>query len=332
MKIALDAMGGDYAPLEIIKGALQFAKTQKNGTVVLVGKERTISRILNKLDKHGKYSSRFEIVDATENIAMSEHPVEAVRKKKDCSINVGLKLVRTGEAEAFISAGNTGAVMAASLFTLGRLKKVDRPALVNTMPSTHGPVVFLDLGANADCKPAHLVQFAKMGKAYAETVLKKKNPRVGLLNIGEEDEKGCDLSINANALLKKEKKINFVGNVEGKDFFIDKADVIVTDGFTGNVILKYAEGMVSFFKKFLTKGMKHNPLALLGGLLMFVGLKKQFKQLDYREYGGAPLLGVKGVSFITHGRAKAKTIKSALIKAKEAADNDLLGSIRAQFE
>jgi len=332
MKIAIDAMGGDNAPLEIIKGTLNFVEAQKECDVILVGKEQTILRLLKKLDKHNKYRSRLEILDAPESISMSEHPVEAIRKKKESSINVGLRLVKDQGASAFVSAGNTGAVMAASLFTLGRLKKVARPALVNAMPSTHGPVVFLDLGANADCKPLHLVQFAKMGKAYAESVFHKKNPRIGLLNIGEEDEKGSDLSISALNLLKKEKHLNFVGNVEGKDFFLDKADIIVTDGFTGNVVLKYAEGMVSFFKKFIKQGVAHNPIALLGALLMFIGLKKQFKQLDYREYGGAPLLGVKGISFITHGRAKAKTIKTTLIKAKEAIDNNLLDSIRAQFE
>ncbi len=332
MKIALDAMGGDYAPTEIIKGALLALAEFEDISISLVGSTRAVERLLKKLDKKQKYSQRLAIVEAPDNVTMSEHPVEAVRKKKNCSINVGHRLVKEGSADAFVSAGNTGAVMASAFFTLGRIKRVERPALVNAFPTkSGGKTVILDLGANSDCKPSNLVQFAKMGSAYAQSVLGIKNPKVGLLNIGEEDEKGSDFTTTTNKLMWKEKELNFYGNVEGKDIFNDIVDVVVTDGFTGNVVLKFAEGMASFVKNLIKNGVKKNPLAFIGAIFMFMGMKKSFKKIDYREYGGAPLLGVNGVSFITHGRSKAKAIRGAIMATREAVAHDLVGTISQKF-
>jgi len=328
-RIALDAMGGDYAPAEVIKGALQAAKLLPNDKIILVGKRDLLKRFVKKLDKKGQLADRLEYVDAEENIEMSEHPVEAIRSKKKCSINIGMRLVREQKADAFISAGNTGAVMASALFTLGRIKNAERPAIASFLPSMKGDVVLLDMGANSDNKPQHLVQFAKMGQAYSKAVMGVANPEVGLLNIGEENEKGSEFTIATNKLLRNDKKINFGGNVEGKDILMHKADVVVTDGFTGNVVLKLLEGVMSFFKRIIKKEMRWNPLVLIGAIILGLGLKKVFKKLDYKERGGAQLLGVKGVCMITHGRAKAKTIKNAILKSKETCDHNLIENITA---
>jgi phosphate acyltransferase len=323
MKIILDAMGGDYAPIEIVKGAVQAAKDE-SVTIILVGDETKVKAELKKYPA----KKNIEVVHASEDISMSEHPVEAVRSKKDSSINVCHRLLKEGKGDAVVSAGNTGAVMASALFTLGRIKGIERPAICSAFPTTKGRTVLLDIGANADSRPSHLVQFAYMGKAYIEKVYGIENPRIGLLNIGEEDEKGCELTVATNALLRQEKGLNFIGNIEGKDITENEADVVVCDGFVGNVVLKFAEGLIHSLKKMIKERFKRAPLALFGFLFQIKALSGLKKDIDYTEYGGAPLLGVNGIVIITHGRAKSKTITNSIKAAAKEVKQDLLTALR----
>ncbi len=320
MKIVVDALGGDYAPQEIVKGAVQATQELKNCEVILVGDEQKVKAELSKYPS----CSNISIVHAADNIEMSEHPLQAIRQKKNCSINVGLRLVRDGQADGFVSAGNTGACMAAALFTLGRVKGVERPAIATVFPTKKNNTVVLDAGANAECRPSHLVQFAQMGRVYAQRVLGKADPTVALLSIGEEDEKGNELTVATNGLLRKLPGINFIGNAEGKDIFDGFSDVVVCDGFVGNVVLKLAEGLFNTLKGEAGSVVKKNPLALLGGLIMLPALRKLMKKFDYKEYGGAPLLGVDGICIITHGRAKAKSIKNSVRAALIAAEHNFV--------
>jgi glycerol-3-phosphate acyltransferase PlsX len=323
MRIALDAMGGDYAPAEVVKGVVAATKDE-NLTVILVGDQAKVGLELKKYPK----KNNIETVHASEDIAMSEHPVEAVRVKKDASINVCMRLLKEGKADAVVSAGNTGAVMAAALFGLGRVKGIERPAICSIFPTVKGHTVMLDIGANADCRPSHLVQFAYMGKAYIEKVIGVENPRVGLLNIGEEDEKGCELTAAANKMLRLERAngLNFTGNVEGKDILENAVDVLVCDGFVGNVVLKFGEGMVFSLTKLIRQNLSF--LGWLGLLFMLGSLFKIKNRIDYKKYGGAPLLGVNGVVIITHGRAKAETIKNSITAAAKAVKQNLIETIR----
>jgi glycerol-3-phosphate acyltransferase PlsX len=325
MKIVVDAMGGDYAPVEVVKGTVEAAKKDPALKIFLVGDK---DQVENELKKYPRQNN-IEVIHAPDNIAMSEHPVEAVRQKKGSSINVGMRLVKEGKAQAIVSAGNTGAVMASALFNLGRLKSIERPAICSVFPSVKGKTVILDIGANVDNKPNHLVQFAYMGKAYIEKIVGIENPRIGLLNNGEEDEKGCALTTETNKLLRQEQKkgLNFIGNIEGKDVLENEADVVICDGFVGNVLLKFAEGMIFSLKKLIGQNMKKSPLAMLGLLFQLSVLNKVKNSLDYTEYGGAPLLGVNGVVIITHGRAKSKTIANAVKAATSAIKNKLLEAL-----
>ncbi len=325
MKIVVDAMGGDYAPVEIVKGVVEATKDETI-KIILVGDKDQVEAELKKYPKR----KNIEVVHASDNIAMSEHPVEAVRNKKDCSMNVAMRLVKDEQADAFVSAGNTGAVMASALFTLGRIKGVERPAICSLFPTARGKTVLLDIGANSDNKPQHLVQFAYMGKAYIEKVIGIENPRIALLNIGEEDEKGSELTVETNKLLRAEqaKGLNFIGNLESKDIMENMAEVVVCDGFVGNMILKFAEGMYFSLKKLFTERIKRSPLAMLGTLLQLRILKGVKKTFDYTEYGGAPLLGVNGVVIITHGRAKSKTIANAVKAARNGVKNKLISAIQ----
>jgi len=325
MRIAVDALGGDFAPKEVIKGAVLACSELSSCEIVLVGDEAIIKQELT----HYPPQKNISIVHAPENIEMSEHPLQAIRQKKNASINVGLQLVLDGKAGGFVSAGNTGAVMASALFTLGRVKGIERPAIATVFPTKKSNAVVLDVGANADCRPSHLVQFAQMGRLYAQCVLGKANPSVGLLSIGEEDEKGNELTTATNAILRKRPELNFVGNAEGKDIIEGFADVIVCDGFVGNVVLKLAEGLFSTLKNELVKGVKKNPLAMLGILFVLPVLKTFKKKFDYEEYGGAPLVGVDGICIITHGRAKAKAIKNAIRAAKVAAEHKFVEGLHA---
>ena len=321
MRIVLDAMGGDYAPAEVVKGAIEAAKDESL-TIILVGDQAKVGLELKKYPK----KNNIETVHASEDISMSEHPVEAVRTKKDSSLNVGMRLVKEGKADAIVSAGNTGAVMTSALFGLGRIKGIERPAICGVFPSVKGHVVLLDIGANADCRPGHLVQFAYMGKAYIEKVIGVNNPRVGLLNIGEENEKGNELTVATNKLLRNEviNGLNFIGNIEGKDIMENEADVVVCDGFTGNVVLKFAEGLIFSMAKLLKQQFLRFWPALFGLVLQIPAINSVKTRIDYTEHGGAPLLGVNGIVIITHGRAKSKTIKNSIRAAAVAVRQNLI--------
>jgi len=323
LKIAVDAMGGDFAPVEIVRGSVDACR-EFNTEVILVGKEEEIKQELDKLSCQGL---KLDIFPASEAIAMDEHPASAVKKKKDSSLVVANNLVKKGEAAAVISAGNTGAAMTASLFNLGRIEGIERPAIATPMPNKKGMGVLLDAGANADCEPENLVQFAIMGSIYAEKVFGIPNPRIGLLSIGEEETKGNKLTIEAHQLLKST-KVNFIGNIEGRDVLKGNCDVIVCDGFVGNTVLKLAEGVSSVLMEQIKEAIKGNPIALLAGMMLKGSLSKIKAKLDYTEYGGAPLLGLNGVSMISHGSSNAKAIKNAIRATIKAINEDIVGKIK----
>lgn len=321
IRIAVDAMGGDHAPAEIIKGAV-LASVELPIRIILVGDRQKIETELRRCRKKGDIS----VVHASETIGNNEPPVAAVKQKKDSSINVAVGLVKNREADAVVSAGNTGALMAAGLFGLGRIAGVERPAIAAIFPTPSGPILLLDMGANVDCKPKHLQQFAEMGSQYAEHVMRKQSPRVGLLNIGEEKEKGNELVMQSWTLLK-EAKINFVGNVEAKEILAGKVDVIVCDGFVGNLILKFGESISDFILTLFKKELAKNIISKFAAFLLLPALAGIKKSVDYDEAGGAPMLGINGIVFKAHGRAKAKAIKNAIRVAYEAAREDLVGCI-----
>jgi glycerol-3-phosphate acyltransferase PlsX len=310
MKIAVDAMGGDHAPLEVIQGAVQ-ASQEMDLPIVLVGREELLRDELRSL---GVGIGKIEVVHASEVVEMCEAPGVAFRKKKHSSIRVGLNLVAEGKASAFVSAGNSGAVMAGALYVLRKIRGIDRPAITATIPTPSGPIVLIDAGANVGCKPAHLLQFGFMGDAYAKKILGISRPRIGLVSIGEEDSNGTDLTRETGALFRRT-GLNFVGNVEGRDFFIGKADVFVCDGFVGNVALKTMEGMASALGQFLKNEIEKSAMAKLGVLLAGGAIRQVKKRMDYTEYGGAPLLGVKGGVVICHGSSDAKAMKNAIRSA-----------------
>lgn len=310
MKIAVDAMGGDHAPLEVIRGAVQ-ASREMDLPIVLVGREELLRDELRSL---GVGDGKIEVVHASEVVEMCEVPGVAIRKKKHSSIRVGLNLVAEGKASAFVSAGNSGAVMAGALYVLRKIRGIDRPAITATIPTPSGPIVLIDAGANVGCKPAHLLQFGFMGDAYARKILGISHPRVAQVSIGEEDSKGTDLTRETGVLFRRT-GLNFVGNVEGRDFFIGKADVFVCDGFVGNVALKTMEGMASALGQFLKNEIEKSAMAKLGVLLAGGAIRKVKKRMDYTEYGGAPLLGVKGGVVICHGSSDAKAMKNAIRSA-----------------
>lgn len=326
MRIAVDAMGGDYAPEEIIKGALLALEADTDLHIILVGKEEVIKPQLAGAPE--AVFSRISTLHCTEVIAMDEHPALGYRRKKDASITVATRLVKQGEADAVVSAGSTGAQMVAGLFGLGRLTGVDRPAIVITLPTLNGPKVVLDVGANADCQPENLVQFALMGSRYAEEIIGMKNPQVALINIGEEKTKGNELTLKTYELLEADNKINFIGNIEGRDILAGRADVMVCDGFTGNVVLKVIEGTASTLFSLLKDELTRDAKSKIGALLLKPGLKKLKGRLDYAEHGGAPLLGVNGVSIICHGSSKAPAIKNAIGVAKECVNNNFVKSLQ----
>jgi len=316
-------MGGDYAPSEIIKGAVD-ALDEVRVAIILVGDEPEIKRILGKQKR--SHADNISIVHAGEVIGTDESPVSAVKNKKDSSINVAVRLLKQGRADALISAGNTGALMAASLFGLGRIKGIERPAIATIFPAVDKPVLLLDMGANVDCKPKHLKQFAEMGSLYAEHVMHRDHPKVGLLNIGEESSKGNELTIEAYQLLKHS-HINFVGNVESKEILAGKVDVIVCDGFIGNLILKFGETIGQTVFTMLKKELTKNPITTLGALLLFPAFRNLKKVIEYDEYGAAPLLGLDGIVFKAHGRAKARAIKNAIKTTSEAVKEKIVQCI-----
>ncbi len=312
MKIALDAMGGDNGPSVVVQGA-KMACEAFPVELILVGDETAIK---TAQDQCGASHPSISIVHTKAVIEMGESPL-MVRQKKDASICVATQLVKDKQAVAVISAGNSGASMAAAFFILGRINGIDRPAIATPLPTLKGVSVLIDAGANVDCKPKHLVSFAMMGHIYAKDVLGIANPKVGLLNIGEEDSKGNELTKEAFLLLKQA-PFNFIGNIEGKDIYAGAADVIVCDGFVGNVTLKVSEGLAQALVQFLKTEIMATTMGKLGGLLLKPAFKRFKAKIDYDEYGGAPLLGINGISIVSHGRSSAKAIKNAIRVAKES--------------
>lgn len=315
MRIAVDAMGGDHAPREIVRGAINYAAAHAD-EVILVG---DLPRIEREIADHGRgRPASVSFVDAPEVIEMGEHPAAALRAKKRSSIRVATDLVRDGQADAVVSAGSTGATMAAAVFRLGRIEGIDRPALPAHMVTASGPIMLLDVGANVDSAPENLVQFAAMGAIFAERVLHVARPRIGLLNIGEEVEKGDALSREAHERLAAA-DLNFVGNVEAHEMIAHRADVVVCDGFVGNVVIKLFEGLTGYIFRSLRADLQQGPVAPLALLALKPGFDRIRHRFDYEQYGGAPLLGVRGVSIVTHGRAKARMVEHAIRVASEAA-------------
>ena len=311
--IALDAMGGDHAPRAEVEGAILGAR-ELGVRVLLVGIERDIRQ---ELDRHGYRDLPMEIVPATEVVAMTDSPAQAFRRKRDSSLHVAARLVRDGKADALVSAGNTGAVMTVARFVLGTLPSVDRPALAGAFPNMKDKVsVILDVGANVDSKPEHLEQFGVMGDIYYRAIWGVKRPRVALLSIGEEESKGNELTREAAARLKQA-PLNFVGNVEGRDVFRGNVDVVVCDGFIGNIALKLSEGLAEHITGMLKKAIKSSLTSQIGYALSKRAFDAFRKRTDYSEYGGAPLLGVRGVTVIGHGRSNPNAIKNAIRVAAE---------------
>jgi len=326
MKIAVDAMGGDYAPEEVVLGAIEAVKSYSLD-VVLVGDTNKIKEVLNRYG--AKDNSHLSIVHASQVIDMGEHPAQAIRKKKDASIVVATQLVKDGACDAVVAPGSTGAAVTAALLGLGRIKGIERPCIATPIPSKKGITVLLDSGANANSKPKHLVEGAIMGSHYAKYILGVGKPTVGLLNIGEEASKGNELA----QATEKLKTISFYGNVEGRDIPKGTVDVVVCDGFVGNVILKFGEGMAMFIIRLVKDTIKSSGfIAKLGALAVYPALRTLKKRLDFTEYGGAPLLGVDGSFIICHGSSKAKAIKNAIRVAGELAQQDVVGHIRKSIE
>jgi glycerol-3-phosphate acyltransferase PlsX len=325
MRIAVDAMGGDFGPKATVPGALRAAE-DFGVDILLVGLESSIRR---EVDRSEIKTSRTTIIDAPEAIGMGESLL-AFRRKKASSIRVGAQLVRDGRADAFVSMGNTGAVVYISRDVLGALKGVDRPALALLVPGGESRTLLLDVGANANCQPHNLVQFALMGKIYMEAVIGLKDPRIGLMSIGEEKGKGNDLVREAFDRLQAA-PLRFIGNVEGKDLFSGAADVVVSDGFTGNVALKVSEGVVQSVLSMARHEITKNIFAKIGYLLMKRHLKKIFKKVDYSEYGGAQLLGLNGVCIIGHGRSNSAAVRSAVGLAREFVANRVQEKIQGEI-
>ncbi len=327
MRIVLDAMGGDYAPAVVVDGGVQAAR-EYGVEIVLIGRREAVEPELARFDTAGL---PLHLVHASEVIEMDEHPAQAVKTKRDSSMVVGMQMVRRGEADAFVTMGNSGGALAAALFHLGRLRGIKRPALSTVYPTGKGPAFIIDIGANTDCKPEYLLQFAVMGSVYAERVLGIANPRVGILSNGEEEGKGNFLVRDATPLLKSS-GLNFVGNVEGKDVPAGLADVVVTDGFTGNVLIKTSEGVAAMLLEILQREIKARPLAVLGALLAKQAFRAVKRVLDYSEYGGGALLGVDGVVIVGHGRSNAKAVKNAVRVARAAVEGKVLEAIRTGIE
>ncbi|HSL70522.1 MAG TPA: phosphate acyltransferase PlsX [Longimicrobiales bacterium] len=321
MRIALDAMGTDRHPSVEIQGAVEALRELPGEfTLVLVGDQERIEAELARITDVAR--DRLTIVHASQIVSPADPPATALRRKPDSSIVVGLKLLKNQEADAFISAGSTGAVMAASLFLLGALPGVDRPGVATVIPTAGAPTLLIDAGANIDCKPQHLVQFARLAAVYAEDVLGRSNPRIGLLNIGEEPEKGNEVVAETYQRLR-ESNLNFIGNVEGRDIIRGVCDVLVTDGFCGNVLLKFYESVASFMYTLVGKE--------LGPAAAGIDLDRVFHMFDWTEYGGAPLLGVNGISIICHGGSPPRAIRNAVRVALQAVEKSVVGHIQREI-
>lgn len=321
MRIAVDAMGGDHAPDEVVRGAAQ-ASREYGIEISVVGLPAQVHPLL---DSH----PGLQLVPCTQVIEMDEHPAQAVRSKPDSSICVCARLCKEGRADGWASAGNSGAIMAAALLIQGRIKGVERPAIGSVVPTQDGLAYFLDVGANVDSKPEYLVQFAGMGAVYAREMLGRTAPRVGLLSNGEEEGKGDELVREATRRLKSSMP-GFVGNIEPKDIYAARADVVVADGFVGNVAIKMAEATADFLFRSLRDEIPKTLPGKLGGLLIRPRVQQLRARIDWREFGGAPLLGIDGVAVVAHGRSDARAVKNAIRVTKEAVENQLVGKIRAE--
>ncbi|MEH2324509.1 MAG: phosphate acyltransferase PlsX [Nostoc sp.] len=328
VRIAIDAMGGDHAPGEIVAGALR-AREELGVDILLVGDPQQIEAALPPKTNLGQV----EIVTAQEAIAMDEEPLNAVRRKRKASINVAMDLVKQQKADAVFSAGHSGAAMASALLRLGRLPGIDRPAIGTVFPTIIAgkPVLVLDVGANVDCRPKFLEQFGVMGSAYSQYVLGTTEPKVGLLNIGEEESKGNDAAVRAHQMLRENSQINFIGNAEGRDVLSGRFDVIVCDGFVGNVLLKFAEAVGEVILQILREELPQGLHGQIGSALLKPNLKRIKQRMDHAEHGGALLLGVAGVCFIGHGSSQAPSIFNAIRMAKEAVDNQVIQRIQSQY-
>ena len=326
-RIAIDAMGGDHAPGEIVAGAIR-AQAELDVEVLLVGEPQAIE---SSLKQHSD-SSKIEIVPAEDVVAMDEEPLVSLKRKPKASINVAMDLVKQKRADAVVSAGHSGAAMAAALLRLGRLKGIDRPAIGAVFPTMVAgkPVIVLDVGANVDCRPKYLEQFAVMGSVYSQYVLGISEPKVGLLNIGEEECKGNDLAIRTHQLLQENPRVTFIGNAEGRDVLSGNFDVIVCDGFVGNVLLKFAEAVGEIVLQILKEELPQGLSGQLGTALLKPNLKRIKQRIDHAEHGGGLLLGVDGVCIISHGSSQAPSIFNAVRLAKEAIDNQVLERIQSK--
>lgn len=323
MKIIVDAMGGDHAPQEIIEGAI-LAKNDLNIDITLVGKEDTIKNYLKNRNVD------FEIVNAEEVVTMEDKPILSFRRKKNSSINVSLNLLKQGLGDAFVSCGNTGAILTSSYFILDKIPGITRPTQSAIIPTLKGLMVLVDAGANVDTNPNNIVEWATMGKIFVKLFTGKEKINIGLLNIGEEEEKGTNLTKESYKLLKEKFKDEFVGNMEGKDFLYGNFDLCVTDGFTGNVALKTLEGEASFFFNLIKNIFKKNLITKISYLLIKKQFIDNFKKFDYEEYGGSPILGINGIVIVGHGRSKRKSVKNAIKMAKKLVEIDLINNLKVE--
>jgi len=329
--LAVDAMGGDIGPEVNVPGSLAAAR-ETGAKIILVGDESAIKAELTKHDHRG---IALEIIHTTQIAGMAEKPSDILRRKKDSSMQVAFRLVREGKAHGVITAGNSGAALACGMFILGRINGVERPALASILPTLKNPIVLIDVGANADCKPYNLVQFGLMAEVLAKDVLDIPNPKVGILSIGEEEGKGNSLTKEAYKLLKSS-SLNFIGNVEGRDVFTGETDIIVCDGFVGNVALKLSEGLGSALARMLKTELKKSIWSRLGTILALPALKRFRKRIDYAEYGGAPILGLNGIAIVCHGSSNARAITTALQQAtlfvEKQANDHLIQGLHANTE
>ncbi|BCD59735.1 MULTISPECIES: phosphate acyltransferase PlsX [unclassified Nitratiruptor] len=326
IKIAIDAMGGDFGPYPIIEGTLLALRENPEFKAILVGDKEKIHSLI----PHNKYNNRIEIVHAEDVIRMDEAATEAL-KRKESSIYKAVELVRIGEAEGVVSAGHSGATMSLATLRIGRLKHVSRPAIATLMPTyKNKKSLVLDVGANVDCKPEHLFEFGVMGEAYATAIMNVNKPKVGLLSNGEEETKGNELTKNTFKMLKS--LPTFIGNVEGNNIFDGSVDVIVCDGFTGNIVLKTSEGVADAISKLMKANIKKTPIRMAGALMMKKVFRSLKKEIDYSEYGGAPLIGIKGCAIISHGKSTPKAIKNAIYQAIAYIKSDINTKIEKRLE
>ena len=330
MKILIDAMGGDNSPDEIIKGCVDTVD-EIESEIILIGNEKIINEKVKEFygkDTINQVNSKLSIKNAEEVIENTESPTEAIKKKKDSSMVVGFNMLKNGEGDAFVSAGSTGAFMAGGLLLVGRIKGIDRPALCPILPTYDGKgFMLVDAGANTNCRPINLLQFAEMGQVYMKNVMHVEDPKVGLLNIGAEEGKGNELMKESFIKLSEDSKINFYGNIEGRDMFDGNVNIVVTDGFTGNVALTTTEGIGAMVTKLLKEELKRNPWTTFLAMLMRPALKRFKKRMDYSEYGGGLLLGIKKPMIKCHGTANAKIVKFTLLQAENFAKNNVVETI-----